>query len=133
FRASGQLGLVVDCAQPRNVGRSVVERARAGHRVTIAPEAARMLVELIGVDLGRLDSEIAKLAIGAGDTGGRITAQKVGETVAFQREQEMWDMTNALAAGEPAEALRRWRQLVQLDPSAEFRAVTWLGMWLEDV
>jgi len=29
--------------------------------------------------------------------------------------------------------LRRWRQLVQLDSSAEFRAVTWLGMWLEDV
>jgi len=53
--------------------------------------------------------------------------------VAFQREQEMWDLTNALAAGEAAEALRRWRQLVQLDPSAEFRAVTWLGMWLEDV
>jgi DNA polymerase III delta subunit len=57
----------------------------------------------------------------------------VAQSVAFQREQEMWDMTNALAAGDAAEALRRWRQLVQLDPSAEFRAVTWLGMWLEDV
>jgi DNA polymerase III delta subunit len=53
--------------------------------------------------------------------------------VAFQREQEMWDMTNALAAGRPAEALRRWRHLVQMDSSAEFRAVTWLGMWLENV
>ena len=28
-------------------------------------------------------------------------------------------------------ALKRWRQLVQMDSSAEFRAVTWLGIWLE--
>jgi hypothetical protein len=45
----------------------------------------------------------------------------------------MWDMTNELAAGNAVGALRRWRQLTQLDSSAEFRAVTWLGMWLEDV
>jgi len=45
----------------------------------------------------------------------------------------MRDMTNELAAGRPADALRRWRQLVAMDPSAEFRAVTWLGIWLENV
>jgi DNA polymerase III delta subunit len=45
----------------------------------------------------------------------------------------MYDMTNELAMGRPAEALRRWRHLVQLDSSAEFRAVTWLTMWLEEV
>jgi len=38
-----------------------------------------------------------------------------------------------LATGHPADALRRWRLLVQLDTSAEYRAVTWLTMWLEDV
>ena len=43
----------------------------------------------------------------------------------------MWDMTNEIAAGRVEAALRRWRQLVQMDSSAEFRAVTWLGMWLE--
>ena len=45
----------------------------------------------------------------------------------------MWDMTNEVAAGRTTAALRRWRQLVQLDGSAEFRAVTWLVMWLEKV
>lgn len=45
----------------------------------------------------------------------------------------MWDLTNALASGDTAAALRRWRQLLQLDSSAEFRAVTWLGLWLENV
>jgi DNA polymerase III delta subunit len=57
----------------------------------------------------------------------------VNQCVVFQREQEMWEMTNALAGGDVAEALRRWRQLVDLDSSTEFRAVTWLGMWLEDL
>jgi DNA polymerase III delta subunit len=94
-------------------------------------DAARLLADLVGDDLGRLDNELAKLAIGADD--GKISAANVSAGVSFQREQEMWDMTGELAAGRAAEALRRWRRLVQLDPSAEFRAVTWLGMWLENV
>ena len=40
-------------------------------------------------------------------------------------------MTDEIAAGHTTAALRRWRQLVQMDSSAEFRAVTWLGIWLE--
>jgi len=45
----------------------------------------------------------------------------------------MWDLTNALAAGNVGEALSRWRQLLHSDPSTEFRAVTWLGIWLGDI
>jgi DNA polymerase-3 subunit delta len=131
YKAIDKVGRVEDCAPPKDLARWVAERARSAHKVTLDGDAARMLVDLVGDDLGRLDNEIAKLAIDA--EGGRISPQKVGQTVAFQREQEMWDLTNALASGDVAEALRRWRQLVQLDPSAEFRAVTWLGMWLENV
>jgi DNA polymerase III delta subunit len=65
--------------------------------------------------------------------GGPVTAKLVGGSVSFQREQQMYDMTNELAAGRPTEALKRWRQLLQTDSSAEFRAVTWLGIWLENV
>jgi DNA polymerase III delta subunit len=53
--------------------------------------------------------------------------------VAFQREQQMSEMTNALAAGRAADAVKKWRQLIQTDPSAEFRAVTWLAIWLTNV
>ena len=91
----------------------------------------RLLVELVGADLGRLDTELAKLALFADD--GKINPQNVTGVVAFQRERQMWDMTNELACGRTAEALKKWRQLIQLDTSAEFRAVTWLGMWLENV
>src|SRR6185295_7103997 len=81
-------------------------------------------------DLGRLDNELAKLAL---TTNGTVDAQAVSDQVAFQRDQEMFEMTNEVAAGNISQALRRWRQLCQLDTSAEFRAVTWLGLWLEDV
>ena len=90
-----------------------------------------MLADLIGDDLGRIDSELGKLSLMC--AGGRLTAEDVSQSVAFQREREMWDLTNALGSGQTAEALRRWRQLGQADSSAEFRAVTWLGLWLENV
>jgi DNA polymerase III delta subunit len=65
--------------------------------------------------------------------GGRVSTDAILKSVSFQREQEMWDMTNELAMGRPEKALERWRHLVQMDPSTEFRAVTWLTMWLEEM
>lgn len=134
YKAIAKTGKIEECDPPKGapaLQKWVTQHAKAAHRIAIDPDAAATLVDLIGDDLGRLDTELAKLAIGA--EGGRIVASQVGGEVSFQREQEMWDMTNELAAGQPAEALRRWRQLLHTDPSVEFRAVTWLGMWLEDV
>lgn len=124
-------GTVVSCEPPKDLVSWAVNHAKNVAKVTLAPDAARLLVELIGDDLGRLDTEIAKLAINA--DGGKITPDVVASNVAFTREREMWDLTNAMAAGNTTEALRRWRQLIQSDPSAEFRAVTWLGIWLGEV
>ncbi len=132
YKAIAKVGKIEDCNPPKlkDIPQWIISRA-AAHKVRIDPDAARLLCDYIGDDLGRLDNEMAKLAISA--PAGRITAAEVTTGVSFQREQEMWDMTGELAAGRSAEALRRWRHLVQLDPSAEFRAVTWLGMWLENV
>jgi len=128
-------GRIIVCEPPGEAGlvKWAIEHAKT-QRVTLAPDAAKLLVELIGADLGRLDTEIAKLAIAAdGAGGGKISADMVTANVAFTREREMKDLANAMAGGDTTEALRRWRELIQSDPSAEFRAVTWLGMWLEDV
>jgi DNA polymerase III delta subunit len=133
YKAIDKLGGIEACEPPRDLAKWAVERARSAHAMALAPDAARMLVDLIGDDMGRLDSELAKLAIDADDAKTPVTAERISSMVTFQREQEMWDLSNALAAGDATEALRRWRRLVQLDPSAEFRAITWLGMWLEDV
>jgi DNA polymerase III delta subunit len=131
YKLIDKLGGIEKCVVPKDLARWITEQGKTAHRVMVAPDAARLLADLVGADLGRLDNELAKLALQA--NGGKIDVQTVGASVAFQREQEMWHMTNELAAGKPAEALRRWRQLVQMDSSSEFRAVTWLVMWLENV
>jgi DNA polymerase-3 subunit delta len=132
YKAIAKVGQIVDCNPPKlkDIPQWIIARA-AFHKVRVDPDAARQLSDFLGDDLGRIDNELAKLAISAPNA--RITLADVNTGVSFQREQEMWDMTGELAAGRSAEALRRWRRLVQLDPSAEFRAVTWLGMWLENV
>jgi DNA polymerase-3 subunit delta len=123
-------GRIHDCTAPRDVRPWIIQRAREAHRLTVAPEIATLLADLVGADLGRLDNELAKLAL---QCAGRADEATVRTSVAFQREREMWDMTDELAAGRAANALRRWRQLVQLDASAEYKAVTWLTIWLEKV
>jgi DNA polymerase-3 subunit delta len=131
YKAISKVGQIEPCTPPKDLVRWAIGHAKSAHGATIAPDAATMLVELVGDDMGRLDTELAKLALSAKD--GRIDAESVSGGVAFQRERQMWDMTNELACGQTAEALKKWRQLIQLDSSAEFRAVTWLGMWLENV
>jgi DNA polymerase III subunit delta len=130
YKAIEKIGRVISCEAPKDPTRWIIDHGRSAHKLNIAPDAARMLADLVGNDLGRLDNELAKLSL---IHGGAVGVREVEAAVAFQRERQMWDLTNALACGDRAAALRRWRQLVQLDSSAEFRAVTWLGLWLENV
>jgi DNA polymerase III delta subunit len=133
YKLIQKVGVIEKCAAPseRDLPTWIIQHARSAHELTVSMDVARLLADRIGCDLGRLDNELAKLALMS--DSGKVDASDVATSVAFQREQEMWDMTNALAAGNVREALEKWRKLIALDPSAEFRAVTWLGMWLEDV
>lgn len=124
----GQIEL---CDPPKQLVPWILDRAKKVHKLAIDPPAATLLAELIGADMGRLDNELAKLALQV--ESGKAGTEAVLASVSFQREQEIKEMTLELAMGRPADALKRWRQLVQADTSAEFRAVTWLTMWLEDV
>ena len=124
-------GRIVKCEPPsaRALPRWIADRARSEHGVRLDAEAADLLANLIGTDLGRIDNELAKLSLST--DAQQVTAADVAGGVAFQREQQMWQMTDALTAGDRAEAVRRWRQLLQTDSSAAFRGVTWLGLWLD--
>jgi len=131
YKSINKVGEIAECAPPsdREIVPWVINRAKQAHKLAVTPAAAEMLKDLIGDDLGRMDNELAKLALQV--ESGKADVGDVQGSVAFQREQEMWNMTDEIAAGHAAAAVRRWRQLVQMDSSAEFRAVTWLGMWLE--
>jgi DNA polymerase III subunit delta len=131
YKAITKTGKIVPCQAPKDLRAWIVSRAKAAHKLDVNPQAAELIAELIGADLGRIDNELAKLALAS--PSARIGPEEIRQSVVFQREREMWDLTNSLAGGDPAEAVRRWRQLVQGDSSAEFRAVTWLCIWLENV
>lgn len=131
YKLLSKVGRIINCDSPKDPVAWIVDHGRSAHKLIISPDAARMLAELVGNDLGRLDNELAKLALNC--EGGKVGLQQVTAATAFQREREIWDLTDALGGGDWAGAIARWRQLVQLDSSAEFRAVTWLGLWLENV
>jgi DNA polymerase-3 subunit delta len=133
YKAIAKTGKILACAAPkgRDLPGWIISRGKLVHRVSVTGPAANLLADLIGADLGRLDNELAKLALQS-DLG-TLDVADVSGSVAFQREQEMWSLTDALTAGDPAGALRRWRQLVRMDSSTEFRAVTWLAIWLANL
>ncbi len=130
-KAIAKVGAVESCAAPKDLVRWAIDHAKTTHKISLMPDAARVLADYVGADLGRIDTELAKLAIQC--DAGKVSLDTVCANVAFTREREMWDLTNALAAGNVGEALSRWRQLLSADPSTEFRAVTWLGIWLGDI
>jgi DNA polymerase-3 subunit delta len=67
--------------------------------------AARPRGDDVPPDLNRLDTEIAKLAVSAG-TGGHISAGQIAELIPGAEALNIWGLTNAIAAGNPASAVQ---------------------------
>lgn len=134
YKFIDKAGKVEHCEKPTQAALPawIQKHAASAYSLAVQSEAAAMLADLIGDNLGRLDTELAKLAITINPPA-KLTAADVANLITFGREQEMWELTNALAQGNSTEAMKRWRQLMQTDPSSEFRATTWLTLWLEDV
>jgi DNA polymerase-3 subunit delta len=76
----------------------------AQHAKQLAAPAARLLVDLVGADMGLLDQELTKLAIYVG-TADRIEAGDVDKLVGSSRAENTWKIFDAIAAGQSAEAL----------------------------
>jgi DNA polymerase III subunit delta len=65
----------------------------------LAPEASRRLSEIVGNDLRRLDNELEKLAVFAGE-GKMISARSVDEATAWVRSFDPYELDNALEEGD---------------------------------
>jgi DNA polymerase-3 subunit delta len=87
-----------------------VARASGAHAAALPREAAQLLVERAGCDLGRIDSELAKLALGA--AGGRITPEQVAELVGLTREEQVWSIQEPMLAGDPERLLITLRTIL---------------------
>lgn len=90
--------------QPRKADLSKWLLARADRMgVGIDRDAAELLAELIGANTVMLQSELVKLATYAGD-GGRITPPMVDELVGAVPQERIFQLVDAIAAGNSAQA-----------------------------
>ncbi len=78
--------------------------AAARHGKQLSTEAAKLLVDLIGAEMGLLDQELAKLAIYVG-TAARIETGDVDKLVGNSRAENMWKIFDAIGTGNSAAAL----------------------------
>jgi DNA polymerase III delta subunit len=110
-------GVIIDCQPPgpAEAERWCLTRART-HKTELDPAGAKMLVEKIGCELGRLDSELEKLAIAAAGRGEpKVSASLVSEMVGFSREEEsIFALQRFLLQGDPEVALRQVRQMIEV-------------------
>jgi DNA polymerase-3 subunit delta len=78
--------------------------AAARYDKQLSSEAAKLLVDLIGAEMGLLDSELAKLAIYVGSAA-RIDTGDVDKLVGNSRAENMWKIFDAIGTGNSAAAL----------------------------
>lgn len=76
----------------------------AQHGKQLGQEAARLLVDLVGADMGQLDQELNKLALYVGETV-RIENADVDKLVGNSREESTWKLFDLIAGGQPGPVL----------------------------
>ena len=110
YKKVDKAGLAVDCRAPKEAELPgfATQLARTRHNLKLEPTAARMLVELVGPEVGLLASELDKLAsyVGKANT---IAPDDVAKMVGSGRTEEIWTVIDQATTGEGAQAL------IQLD------------------
>ncbi|MCP4250883.1 MAG: DNA polymerase III subunit delta [bacterium] len=123
-KAIAAAGEVVECSslRPRDVGPWIVRRSREAYAKTVDAQAATRLRELVGNDLGILDNELGKLSVYIGGRD-RIGLDDVEALVGQHREETVFRVTDAMAAGDVRAAMTAWEQVLATDRAAPARAV----------
>ncbi len=110
-----EVGAVIKCEeiQEHQAINWAMKRCEKRYEAQMDRDAAELLVQRIGVDLVRLDTEVAKLAVSAG-RGGKVTRQTVSEIVGVSREEEIWGIQQDLLMRDPERALGRLREALDV-------------------
>jgi DNA polymerase-3 subunit delta len=102
FKKHGEL-VKLEPLYERQLPDFVRGEARA-RGVTIAPDAVTLIVTEIGAELGQLADAVERLAMYAGERK-QITADDVDKVVATTRQRSVFELANAVGAGDRASAL----------------------------
>jgi DNA polymerase III subunit delta len=117
-------GEIVKCEaiKSRMIPAWLIERARSVHGIQVDQRVASLMQDLVGDELGLLDGELQKLVLYAGERQ-RITTVDVEALVGQHREEKVWDILSAIAAGNEGRAMTLWEEVWQTDRAAPGRAV----------
>src|SRR5262249_39990156 len=98
--------------KPHLLARWLTKWCQAQYDKKIGTDAMNTLLELVDPGLGILNQELAKLSayVGKRET---ITAKDVDALVGHNRGSTVWIMLDALAAGQPAQAVSRLQHLLE--------------------
>jgi len=115
FAAAGKKKVLHELSAPRDLAGWVSGEARR-RGVAIRPDAVRRLVEAVGADLARLDISLEQLSLYAG--GEAITPDHVEDLVADTRERSVFELSDAIGAGDRPRALAAVASLMDQRQSA---------------
>jgi DNA polymerase-3 subunit delta len=124
FQSIDRSGLQIECRAPQKASgrRKVLDegrlaqwlanRCRNQHQAKLQAGAARLMIELVGPELGLLDQELAKLALFAG-ADGTVTTEMVRDVVGGWRTKTTWELIDAAVEGRTGDALRQLDRMLQ--------------------
>ncbi len=117
-------GQVIACEalKGRAINAWVARRAKDVYGKRVSEAVAQVLRDHVGDALGSLDTELGKLASFVGERG-EITVADIRAATGESREEKVFTVMDAMAAGETGVALRHWQQVLATDRAAPAKAV----------
>ncbi len=116
---SATVGGAIKCDEPSpaDAAKWLIARAKDTHRSALEPAAAQLLVQRIGPHLMKLDTEVAKLALLAGE-GRPIEPGLIEQTVERSSDEAAWAVQEAVLAAiadrQPGRAIAKVHELIDL-------------------
>jgi DNA polymerase III subunit delta len=123
FKAAEKDQLLVQCSAPQiasgraprpdaaRIRKFLIQYIAPRYQTKLSDGAANALIDLVGDNLGMLDCEIARLAVHL-KVNETITESLVRDVVAGWVGKTMWEINDAAAGGNAAEALRHLDKLL---------------------
>lgn len=105
-KRTAEVGLPIDCSalKEAELMKWLGEYSQSAYGKPITRDAAQLLIELRGLELGHLDQELAKLSAYVGDAP-KIDAASVTKLVGGWKAETTWSMLDAVVDGRLDEAL----------------------------
>ena len=133
-----QVGWVVECKLPqtqqgqskqtdvKRVKSWICSWAKQRYGIELSKDAVETLIELVALNFGRLDQELAKLALFVSENE-PVTAQLVQDVVGGWQAKTNWEMLDDAAEGKLGSALEQLDRLLQSGeaPQALFGSTAW--------